>query len=237
MPSSKVVSEKYRLLADRQVRRWDLQHRAGETPRPKPCVALSRMPGAGGAEVGRRVAEALDYGFFGRETVDEMGRGLGVADWLMSGLDEHVRNAIDRFVLDFFSHRKFTESDYLRHVTRAIATLGRRGSAVIVGRGAAFILSAEEALRVLLVAPRPARIERYAEVQEIPLEQAEQLIERADEQRSEFLKVQFGVRRDDPALYDLVIDTARFGFDESANLIVEALRRRFPEAAAAKGQH
>jgi cytidylate kinase len=226
MPSSKVVSEKYRLLADRQMRRWDLQHRAGETPRPKPCVAISRMPGAGGAEVGRRVAEALDYGFFGRETVDEMGRGLGVDDWLMSGLDEHVRNAIDRFVLDFFSHRRFTESDYLRHVTRAIATLGRRGSAVIVGRGAAFILSAEEALRVLLVAPRPARIKRYAEVREITPDQAARMLERAEEQRDDFVQVQFGVRQDDPILYDLVINTARFGFDNSANLIVEALRSR-----------
>ena len=228
MPSSKVVSEKYRLLADRQMRRWDLQQRAEEAPRPEPCVAISRLPGAGGAEVGRRVAEALDYGFFGRETVDEMGRGLGLEDWLMNGLDEHVRNAIDRFVLDFFSHRRFTESDYLRHVTRAIATLGRRGSAVIVGRGAAFILSAEEALRVLLVAPRPARIERYAKVKEVSAEQAEHMIERAEEQRGEFLQAQFGVRQDDPILYDLMINTARFGFDNSATLILEALRSRFP---------
>ena len=196
-------------------------------PRPKPCVAISRLPGAGGAEVGRRVAKALDYGFFGRETVDEMGRGLGVDDWLMSGLDEHVRTAIDRFVLDFFSHRRFTESDYLRHVTRAIATLGRRGSAVIVGRGAAFILSEEEALRVLLVAPRPARIERYAKVKEVSAEQAKQMIERAEEQRGEFLQAQFGVRQDSSVLYDLVINTARFGFDKSGALILEALRSRF----------
>lgn len=227
MPSSRFVSDKHRLLADRQARRWELQRRGGEEPAAKPCVAISRMPGAGGAEVGRRVAEELDYGFFGRETVDEIGRGLGVDDWLMSGLDEHVRNAIDRFVLDFFSHRRFTESDYLRHVTRAIATLGRRGSAVVVGRGAAFILSPEEALRVLLVAPRPERIERYATVKEIPPEQAEQMLERAEEQRSEFVQLQFGVRQDDPTLYDLVINTAPFGFDDSANLILEALRRRF----------
>ena len=227
MPPSKVVSEKYRLLADRQMRRWDLQQRAKHVPRPKPCVAISRLPGAGGAEVGLRVAEELDYGFFGRETVDEMGRGLGLEDWLMNGLDEHVRNAIDRFVLDFFSHRRFTENDYLRHVTRAIATLGRRGSAVIVGRGAAFILSEEEALRVLLVAPRPARIERYAKVKAVSAEQAEQMIERAEEQRGEFLQAQFGVRQDSSVLYDLVINTARFGFDNSATLILEALRSRF----------
>ena len=227
MSPSKVVSEKYRLLVDRQMRRWNLQQRAKEAHRPKPCVAISRLPGAGGAEVGRRVAEALDYGFFGRETVDEMGRGLGVDDWLMGGLDEHVRNAIDRFVLDFFSHRRFTESDYLRHVTRAIATLGRRGSAVIIGRGAPYILSPEHALRVLLVAPRPARLERYAEVRELPADRAEQVLARAEEQRSEFIQKQFGVRQDDPALYDLALNTATLGFDRAAHLIVETLRRRF----------
>ena len=53
------------------------------------------------------------------------------------------------------------------------------------------------------------------------------MIERAEEQRGEFLQVQFGVRQDDPILYDLVINTARFGFDDSANLILEALRSRF----------
>lgn len=228
MVSGKVASETYRLLADRQMRRWELQRRAGAPARRAPCVAISRLPGAGGAEVGRRAAEALDYGFFGREVVDEIGRERGLDDWLIAGLDERMRTAIDRFVGDCFSQRRFRESDYLRHVTRAVATLGRRGNAVIVGRGAAFILSPEEALRVLLVAPRPARLERYAAVRGLPADRAEEVLARAEEQRSEFAQKQFGVRQDDPLLYDLVLNTASLGFEHAAEMIVETLRRRFP---------
>jgi cytidylate kinase len=228
MASGKVASETYRLLADRQMRRWEMQHRTGAQARRPPCVAISRLPGAGGAEIGRRAAEALDYGFFGREVVDEIGRERGLDHWLIAGLDERVRTAIDRFVGDAFSRRHFRESDYLRDVTRAVATLGRRGSAVIVGRGAAFTLSPEEALRVLLVAPRSVRLERYAAVRELPADRAEQVLARAEEQRSEFVQKQFGVRQDDPLLYDLVLNTATLGFEHAAQMIVETLRRRFP---------
>ena len=227
MASGKVAAETYRLLADRQMRRWELQHRIGAPARPLPCVAISRLPGAGGAEIGRRVADVLDYGFFGSEMVDQIEREKGLDHWLVSGLDERVRTAINRFVGDTFSDRQFRESDYLRHVTRAIATLGRRGSAVIIGRGAPYILSPEHALRVLLVAPRPARLERYAEVRDLSADRAERVLARSEEHRSEFIQKQFGVRQDDPALYDLALNTATLGFDRAAHLIVETLRRRF----------
>jgi cytidylate kinase len=160
--------------------------------------------------------------------VDEIAREQGLDHWLVAGLDERVRTAIDRFVGDTFSRLQFRESDYLRHVTRAVATLGRRGSAVIIGRGAPYILSPEDSLRVLLVAPRPTRLERYAEVRELPADRAEQVLARAEEQRSEFLQKQFGVRQDDPVLYDLVLNTATLGFERAAHVIVETQRRRFP---------
>ena len=64
-------------------------------------------------------------------------------------------------------------------------------------------------------------------VKEIPAERAEELIGQAEERRSEFVRVQFGVRQDDPGLYDLVINTATLGFDNSAKLILEAVRSRF----------
>jgi cytidylate kinase len=113
-------------------------------------------------------------------------------------------------------------------VSRTVATLGRRGSAVIVGRGAAFLLGRDEALRVFLVAPRPVRIERYAKVKELPIDRADEALRRAEEQRAEFARLQFGAQQEDPLHYDLVLNTETFGFEAAAGLIVEALRRRFP---------
>lgn len=227
--SGKVASDRSRILADRQMRRWELQHpAAGGALRPSPCVAISRLPGAGGAEVGQLVARWLDYGFFGQAIVDEIAREVGVDHWMVKGLDERVRTAIDRFLADTFTHREFTEDDYLWHVSRTIATLGRRGSAVIVGRGAAFLLGREEALRVLVVAPRAQRIARYMQVKDLLPERAEEALTRAEEQRAQFAAAQFHVRQDDPLLYDLVVNTGTLSAEAAAGVVVDTLRRRFP---------
>ena len=60
-------------IVSRQVRRWESGRKAeGERergprlgPRP-PCIAFSRLKHSGGEEIARRVAERLDWGFFGR---------------------------------------------------------------------------------------------------------------------------------------------------------------------------
>jgi len=228
-PIGKVGSDHSRILAERQMRRWELQHpSAGGARGPSPCVAISRLPGAGGAELGQHVARWLDYGFFGQEIVDEMARGQGVDPWIVKGLDERVRSGIDRYLADTFAHPRFNEDDYLWHVTRTIATLGRRGSVVIVGRGAPFVLRCEEALRVLVVAPRQQRMERYAKVKQLPSARAAELLERAETQRAEFARSQFRVEQNDPLLYDLVVNTGTLSTEAAAGVVVEALRRRFP---------
>lgn len=227
--SGKVVSERSRVLANRQMRRWELQNpAAGGALGPSPCVAISRLPGAGGAEVGQLVARWLDYGFFGRSLVDEIAREVDVDHWVLRGLDERVRSAIDRYLADTFTHREFTEGDYLWHVSRTVATLGRRGSAVIVGRGAPFLLSREEALRVLVVAPRSQRVARYAAVRGLVPPEAEATLSRVEQQRAHFVRAQFQAQQDDPLLYDLVVNTGMLSFEAAAGVVVEALRRRFP---------
>lgn len=230
MVPPKVRSAKHELLADRQLRRWELQHRmaSSDAPRPAPCVAISRLPGAGGEEIGRLVAKWLDYGFFDREFVEEIARDLHVDPWIVQGLDERVRSAIDRFLGDAMGLSRPTESDVMQRIARIVATLGRRGNSVIVGRGAAFLLSTDEALRVLVTAPRAQRIERYAEVKRLDPAQAEAALARAEEERNVFARRQFGVSQEDPLLYDLVLNTGTLSFEAAAALVVEALRRRFP---------
>ncbi len=216
-------------LVEHQIRRWEIERRPGMSRPRGPCIALSRLPGSGGAALGQRIAEWLDYGFFGIEIVDQIAREQGIQRRLVTGLDERLRGSIDRYVADAFrSTRAFTESDYLQHVVRTVATLGERGMAVILGRGAPFILPAEQALRVLVVAPTPARIERLVKARGLSTREAAQRLEREERERLAFLRHQFGVDPDDPRLYDLVVNTGTLSIDSAAALVVEALRRRFP---------
>lgn len=213
-------------LVDRQLQRWEA---AARRTRPLPCVAIANLPAAGGEEVGRLVAESLGYGLFGREIVDEIARRRGIRQELVHGLDERVRSLIERYVASFLGERPFTESDYLREVVHAVTTLGRRGMAVVVGRGSAFILPPEDALRVLVAAPTAARLERYAKLHGLDRAHAESGLAREDEARSAFVRHHFGARLDDPLAYDLVVNTGALGIEVAADTVIEVMRRRFPQ--------
>jgi cytidylate kinase len=219
------LSPRIDALVAHQISRWEgASRREGAGP----CIAIANLPGAGGEEVGRHAADLLGYGCFGREIVDEIARQRGIAQELLRGLDERVRSAIDRYLTDAFQERPFTESDYLREVARLVATLGRRGMAVIVGRGAAFLLGADSALRVLVAAPFEFRVERYAKLHALAGGAAAELLGQEDERREAFIRHHFGARLDDPLAYDLVVNTATLGFEGAAANVVEAFRRRFP---------
>jgi cytidylate kinase len=217
-------------LIERQVRRWELERRTA-LPRPTPpCIAVSRLPGSGGAELGQRVAEELDFGCFGVDLVDRIARERGIQRRLVAGLDEQVRSLIERYVTDSFRSGVFRESEYLRDVVRTVATLSERGRAVIIGRGAPFIVPPERSLRVRVVAPLAERIDRVVAERAVSRERASEIVKEATAERREFLQHHFGVDPDDATLYDLIVNTSTLGMDGAATLVVEALRCAFPSA-------
>jgi cytidylate kinase len=178
------------------------------------------------------VAEWLDYGFFDKEIVDWISREEGIQRQLVEGLDERMRTGIERYVTDSFQTRAFTESDYLRDVVRIMAILGKRGMAVVAGRGAPFILPAERALRVLVIAPLELRAERLAAAEGLGAAEALEILRQQDAERETFYRSQFGVEQSDPLLYDLVVNTGTLSVEACARLVVDALRSRFPPAKA-----
>lgn len=223
-------------LADRQMRRWALVRRAGADRAPRPCIALSRQPGTEATEFAQQVAEALGYACFDIEIVEWIARRAGVARDLVAGVDGRVRNAIERSVADTFRREseRFTESDYLHHLVRVVAALGEQGSAVIVGRGAPYILGPERALRVLVVAPREQRAERFGKLHALDLEHARSSLAREEASRREFLRQHFGRESDEPSDFDLTLNLGSLAFDAALRLLLEAFSIRFPNAPKAR---
>jgi cytidylate kinase len=217
-------------MVEEQVDRWRRTQVA--TAGPPACVALSHLPGAAGAEVGRRVAERLGYAFFDREIVEAIARDTGTQAELVGQLDEHVRSLIDRYVVDGVRARGFSEDDYLKGVVRVVQTLAHSGRAVILGRGSTAILNSRQALRVLVVAPRDVRIERIARERGLARDVAAAHLDREEADRAGFIRHHFSLRQDDPSLYDLVVNTASLPLDLAVEVVIVAMRGRFPEVAA-----
>ena len=210
-------------LIEQQIKRWELARQ--QTPETvQPCVAISRLPGTPAAELGQRVAEQLDYAFFGIELVDEIARTQGVSRYIVEQLDEHVRTGLDRWLLDTFKSSSWDETEYLRNIGRTVSALAAKGAAVILGRGATFLLREEQALSVQVIASRKSRERRLAQAMSIDAREARSMLAREERERLHFLK-EFAEDPNDPLHFDLVVNTDHRDVDYWADLMVDAVRR------------
>jgi len=216
-------------MIERQVHQWQAARRAEERRR-RPSVAISRQPGSGGGALGRRLAERLGYGFFDREIVEAIARETGATQELVASLDERLRTAVERYVVDTFRRRPVTESVYLRALATVVATLSEGGGAVLLGRGAGFLVPPERSLRVLLVAPASVRVERVARLRGLSREAAAEAVAKADAERTEFIRHHFGVDQLDATLHDLALNTARLPEPLLDDIVLRALHALFPDA-------
>jgi cytidylate kinase len=218
-------------LVDHQIRRWHLETASrGAEPRRR-CIALSRLPGSGADEIGKRLAETLGYTLFGIEIVDHIARKAGIQRELVEGVDERVRGSLEA-ILDGLRGRspRFSESEYVKRLVRVVSTLGEVGSAVIVGRGSPYVLGPERALRVLVTSPRSERIERLAKRLDLPFAEADSRLDREEAARRQFIERSFQVDPDDASLYDVAVNTGTLGVDGAIALILAAFQGRAADA-------
>ncbi|MBC8228994.1 cytidylate kinase family protein, partial [bacterium] len=108
-----------------------------------------------------------------------------------------------------------------------------QGNAIIVGRGANFILP--EALNVRIIASFDYRIETLMKRYDISQQEAENRIVRSDQEREEFINTVFGADIDDIALYDLIIRMDEFTIEGAIQIILEALKIKYNDFANAAG--
>jgi len=121
--------------------------------------------------------------------------------------------------------KDFSNKTYLETVSAIISELAASGRIVVLGRGSQMILAdLPRALHVLCVAPKELRYERFAEREDIGIEEAKRRVTESDRGRAAFYKKFWKVDVQDPCLYDLTVDTSHFTLDQAAELIATAVR-------------
>jgi cytidylate kinase len=155
----------------------------------------------------------------------------GVGDPMMGAAGLEVLLARSYGDLTKSPEHEVDDSLYVKTVAAIISELGQRGDIVILGRGSHLILRGHPtALHVLTLAPPEARVQRIAERDGLSPQEAVKRVHDLDKGRAAFYHKFFKVDADDPACYDLAIETSRLPFELAARLVVEAARAR--EASA-----
>lgn len=172
-------------------------------------ITVSREYGAGGGEVGRRLAEILGWEWLDRELLHQAAEVEHMTDAELASLDEKALSIADHFRLHP-PHERYLHG--LREAARAAAA---RGNVVLVGRGTRQLLGdAPAAFHLRLVAPRAWRAQRMAQRENGSLEQALARCTEVDRTRERFTAYFFGKGALQPAQYDLVVNSGRVALDD-----------------------
>jgi cytidylate kinase len=204
-------------------------------------ITVTRQYGAGGSEVARRVAALLGWTVIDNEFVSAVAAQAGLPDETVAANEERVPSLMARLAraLAVSSPEMFVplaatgeepDEAALAAVTeRVVREAAAHGRLVLVGRGGQSILSRtphSEALHVYVTAPRDARIAAVMERLHLSAQDAAHVADTTDADRDRYVHRFYGRRRDDPANYHLVVNTALLGFDGAAATIVCAASQR-----------
>lgn len=194
-----------------------------------PCLLVSRECGSGGRQLAEQVGQQLGWWVIDREIVDEIAQRSHVRQRLVESVDERVRSRWTKGFGWLADGIGISPGEYLFQLRQVLLTLGHHGDVIIMGRGAHYILPSKGALRVLVVAPLDARVQRVAWREHLPMAEARRWVEVRDQERDEFIRRTFS--RDPHAArdYDLVLNTGEIELEAGAEVVMAALHGKFGE--------
>ena len=146
---------------------------------PDTIVTIGRQFGAGGLEIGRRLAEALGVPFYDRELLARAAEASGLAESLFEHHDEKPADALllSSWGAPYPSAGPSIGQQVCLAQFQAIRDIAAKGGCVIVGRAADFVLDGRPHLvRVFLHADLGRRVARVAAREGIPEAEAKKLV-------------------------------------------------------------
>src|SRR5690348_851907 len=168
-------------------------------------ITISRQLGSGGEEIARQVAASLGYEFVDKRTTDAIFRQYGLTRF------DELYSSVPSF-LDLLNGDNLVLVAMANEIIEAVA---QRGNVVIVGRaGFAVLAGLADVLHVRIEAPLADRVQRVMQ-REGPTDAdaATELVRQDDEVHSKYIQRFYNKQWDDPANFDLVLDTGTVPMD------------------------
>jgi cytidylate kinase len=210
-------------LIEEHVRRWEILRKEEIEVKTLPVITLSREPGSGGKLVAKAVAERLGLDLFDQALINAMAENADTTTRVIRTLDERSLSMIEDWVSAAISERHLWPDEVSRVLMRVIGTIGRHGKAIIVGRGANFVLPPENRFRVRIIAPLEMRVNHVAETYGVTKKEAKRRVLRTESDRRAFVRKYFHSDIGDPANYEMILNTGTLSFESAVAAICSAI--------------
>ena len=205
----------------------------------KVIITIARQYGSGGKTIGQMLANDLGIPFYSREILRLASDDSGIREELFNQADEKLRSN----PLFGASKKVYTgglispESDdfvssenLFNYQAKVIKELAEKGSCVIVGRCADFVLKDRaDVVSVFVHAPADYCMERAMERNDMSRKEMEKFIAKTDKYRGDFYHYYTGNVWSDARNYDLCLNSSKLGFEKCVEEIKAYIKVRFEE--------
>ena len=183
-------------------------------------VTIGCEYGAGGPQIGRMLADALNIEYYDRDLIDKVVDQLGVDKELVKEADTKANVK--------YSFETSLGPRYANLTNRVIYTqyevlhnMAEKSSCVIIGRSANYILKdRDDVLNFFIYAPKNVRIDSIMEQDHISRDKSEASIDYYDEMNHSRHKYITGTYRGDRRGRDLMIDSSKLGWEGTAKYLL-----------------
>jgi cytidylate kinase len=186
-------------------------------------ICISREAGAGDDDIARLVGQRLGWKVYDHELIEAIAHRMGVPVDDVRTLDELAPSVVQDWLLPLREEYYAPQEAYLDHLAKLIEAIGRAGEAILVGRGAGFMLPRETTLSIRVIAPLKIRAQRLAERMGVSVRTARRAARDLDRRRLHFDRTMHRTTSNDPHNYDLVLDSHSLGLEIAAAIIVHAV--------------
>lgn len=195
-------------------------------------VCVSREAGAGGGSIARIVGSRLGWKVYDNELLEEISQRMQLPSEEVRAFDELAPSVVQDWILPLREEHYAPQEAYLDHLAKLVEAIGRTGDAILVGRGAAFLLPRSETLSVRIVAPLKYRAFRLSERLGVSVRTAKRAARDLDRRRAHFNRTMYRVDSADPHNYDLVLDSDSLGPSIAAEILIRTVEAGRPVAPA-----
>lgn len=186
--------------------------------------------GSGGPQIAKMIADRLGIEYYNRDLVDKVVAQIGVDKGLVEEADTKigVRYAFDTSYGVRYANlsNRVIDAQF-----QAINDFANRSSCVIVGRSSDYILrNRDDVLNVFIYAPQEDEIAAVMKEKGIKnmrkAKEEWESVDKAQYARHEYIT---GKKRGDRHTRDMLINSSILGWDETADMIIDMIDRKFEQ--------
>lgn len=196
-------------------------------------ITISRQCGSGGHTIGQAVAAQLGVPLYDKKILEEVAKRSGLAEDIIETEGEYSNSSmLFGIAMGIYSGWDATKRDTMplreqinAYQTEFIREVAEKGSCVIVGRCADYILRERtDCLNVYIYGNESDRINRVITEHRVPDFEAESHVKKRDKKRAAHYKYITDQEWGNLKNYHLCLDSSKLGIEKCVELIVSCLQ-------------